>query len=128
MIRVGVMILVLASCGCANQHSAQVRPEHDEAVATLLADLWTPEKETERDALERASKLRDIRIGEALVGKMWTDARLFAPSYYYPQLVVDALRSQGFRVDVLKDEYIVAWPDIPTSVRIPHSCSAPHCP
>lgn len=104
--------------GCTRATCA--RPQ-DETVALLLADLWTPDKEVEQAALVRAAQLKDPRIGEALVGKMWSDVVGYHPTYPYAELVVDALRAQGFQVELEERGYRVTWPNGPLSELIPYS-------
>ena len=105
-----LVALLCGACAASGSRTATCRTT-DGGVAQLIADLWTPDKEVERAALDRAAVLRDERIGEALVGKMWVNVRGHGSTYYYSQLVIDALRAQGFKVILLEDSYRVVWPD-----------------
>ena len=105
------LALLCGACAAPGPRAAIDCHATDVEVIQPIADLWTPDKEVERTALERAAVIRDERIGEALVGKMWVNVRGHGPTYYYSQLVIDALRAQGFKVILLEDSYRVVWPD-----------------
>jgi hypothetical protein len=107
-------MIMMGSAGCHSGPSASATDGgaavQEAEVGRLLSDLWTPENDVEHGAIQRAAHVKDRRIGEALVAKMWQVAGLWSPSYWYMRELMEGLRVQGYAVEIREAGYVLRSP------------------
>jgi hypothetical protein len=94
----------------------------------VVVGLWTPDTEIQNEAIAWATRVRDPRVLEALVGKLKAECTDLDPGYYYPMSVVTALEYQGAEVEVTTNGYRVRYPGCGYWLSVPLKRTATEVP
>lgn len=82
---VALILTCCTGCACnrmgspAEAVSAPIAQEVQ--VREVLAGMWTVDNQVEREAIERSMNVKDERVAEALVAKLWERGCLWDRSY-----------------------------------------------
>jgi hypothetical protein len=89
-------------------------------VNTILNGMWTCDKDVIRAAIEDSMSMRDERLRQSLIGRMYMDCPGLDPDYWYVQLIVESLQAQGVKVGASEHGWRLEIPGEPRRT-VPYS-------